>query len=97
MAARVADKMVRVVMEENPCDGVVGDGPRGEDGVGGGEVAAHGAIDEEEGASGEPFEPEGLGVGQGGEVEFGAALGAEGGDGGGGDRVIRDGEERAGS
>ena len=97
MAARVADELVRVVVEEDPCDGVVGDGPRGEDGVGWGEIAAHGAIDEEEGASGEPIEPEGLGVGEGGEVEFGPAVGAEGGDGGGGDRVIRGGEERAGS
>lgn len=97
MAARVADELVRVVMEEDPCDGVVGDGPRSEDGVGRVEVAAHGAIDEEEGASGEPFEPERLGVGEGGEVEFGPAVGAEGGDGGGGDRVIRGGEERAGS
>lgn len=71
--AGIADEDVGRGVGEEPGHGGVGHGPFGEDGVLGGEVGPHGAVEAEDGAGGEAALPELVAVGEGGEVEGGVA------------------------
>ena len=96
VAAGIADELVFGAMEEDPGEGLVGEGPVAEDGFVSGEGDGKGAVALEDGLGGEFVLPEALGVGEAGEVEVGAAIGfGEAVDVGGGVGAVDGGEEGA--
>ena len=96
VAAGVADELGFGAMEEDPGEGLVGEGPGVEDGFVSGEGDGEGAVALEDGLGGEFVLPEALGVGEAGEVEVGAAIGfGEAIDVGGGVGAVDGGEEGA--
>ena len=96
VAAGVADELAFGALEEDPGEGLVGEGGGAEDGFVSGEGDGEGAVALEDGLGGEFVLPEALGVVEAGEVEVGAAIGFEEAvDVGGGVRAVNGGEEGA--
>lgn len=96
VAAWIADELGVLAVEDDPGEGLVGEGPVAQDGFIAREWDGEGAVALEDGLGGEFVLPEALGVVEAGEVEVGSAIGfGEAVDIGGGVRAVDGGEEGA--